>query len=256
AARLARARGIPVTVVDSGEAWAASPASGCVLAPSWLSSLTRAQINVAMDVLEELFTVHALDFRTNLVKARFAARRVETAEVLVEPGVRARVGRGQKGCVERGGGGELGGDGVLVAAGIGAADLVPAPPIRALWGASLRFPDATLPEPRLHMYAPYRQAVSFQMANGGVWFGDGTALVTGTWQREADERAKRTIARAEDLFDLRGPVGRSGARPYVEGHKAGYFYKAAPRVWVSTGGAKNGTVLAAAQAAEFVRALL
>ena len=46
-----------------------------------------------------------------------------------------------------------------------------------------------------------------------------------------------------------------GARPYVEGHKAGYFQQVSPKTWVSTGGAKNGTILAAAQALAFVQGL-
>jgi len=36
---------------------------------------------------------------------------------------------------------------------------------------------------------------------------------------------------------------------------AGYFERVSHSTWVSTGGAKNGTVLAAYQAAEFLRSL-
>jgi hypothetical protein len=47
-----------------------------------------------------------------------------------------------------------------------------------------------------------------------------------------------------------------GARPYVVGNKVGYFEQARPRLWVSTGGAKNGTVLAAWQAYRFLKEAL
>ena len=254
AARLARAEGHKVTVVDCLRPWAASKASGCVLAPSWLSSLSKEQLERAMDTLRMLVTVHDVHFKTNLA-ATFKAQRVNLKDILVKPDLLLEVTEVDDGVV-RTTSGPLKGK-VLVAAGIESARLVPAmPPIRALWGASALF-RAQLKEPRLHVYAPYRQAVAFQLRPDTVWMGDGTALVTKTWEKESSERVKATVERGVKLFKLKGAAVTThvGARPYVEGHKAGYFDRVLPNTWVSTGGAKNGTALAAYQAYLFLEAL-
>jgi hypothetical protein len=156
-----------------------------------------------------------------------------------------------------GGGGKIRGK-VLVAAGIGSPLLVPGmPSVRGLWGASL-LAKGKMKESRIHVYAPYRQAVAFQMDPEFVWMGDGTALVQKTWAKEEQTRIKSTLQRATDLFGIKGAKNGQvniGARPYVEGHKSGYFERVHPNTWVSTGGAKSGTVLAAYFAYLFVKAL-
>ena len=76
AATLARSKGHTVTVISNEEKLAASKASGCVLAPSWLSSLERNQIDTAMEVLTALYKVEDLVFKTNLLKT-FKAKRVD-----------------------------------------------------------------------------------------------------------------------------------------------------------------------------------
>ena len=52
---------------------------------------------------------------------------------------------------------------------------------------------------------------------------------------------------------MRSRVVHFGARPYVEGHKGGYFKRTGTKTWVSTGGAKSGTALAALQAWKFLQ---
>jgi glycine/D-amino acid oxidase-like deaminating enzyme len=256
ATTLARSVGHTVTVVDAQRPWAASKASGCVLAPSWLSSLERGQIDTAMGVLRDLYTVHDMEFSTNLLK-KFKAQRVDPSEVLLKDGVvRDEVVEVKDGVVKLASGDVLRGK-VLIAAGMACNNFVPdMPETQALWGSSITL-NAQLSEARLHVYAPYRQAVAFNMNKRQVWMGDGTALVEKTWAKESAERAQRTVERARELFKLTAakPTVNSGARPYVKGHKAGYFQRVTPSVWVSTGGAKNGTVLAALQAHQFIKAL-
>lgn len=263
AATLARARGHTVTVISANVPHSASKASGCVLAPSWLNSMERGQIDTAMGVLSDLYTVHDLDFKTNLLK-RFKAKRVVTEEVLVAPDIEARVTGVGDGWVTY----DLGGlarqppgkfkGKVLVAAGVWSFDLVEVDFVmKGLWGASLSI-KAQLDEPRIHVYAPYRQAVAFNMDRKTVWMGDGTALLTSTWVKEQEGRLRQTADRAADLFDL--PAANKaratvGVRPYVDGHKAGFLERVCANTWVSTGGAKNGTVLAAWQAHQFLKEL-
>lgn len=252
AAAFAREHGAQVTVIDAGYPLAGSRASGCVLAPSWLSALTPEQIEQAMSVLEGLYKVEDITFTTHL-KLAFKAKRVNPASILRRPDVKARVTAVGDGVVDTEDGQKFRGV-VLVTAGAWCKALLPQmPDIRRLYGASLWFPGAQLPTPRLHVYAPYRQAVAFNMDGRQVWMGDGTALVEKTWTKEQDARLAATRARAKSLFKLGGESRATvGIRPYVEGHKEGYFEKLAPRLYVSTGGAKNGTVLAAYNAWRFV----
>lgn len=253
AATLARSHGHNVTVVSNKEPHAGSLASGCVLAPSWLSSLDRSQIDTAMGVLNGLYDVIPVTFQTNLLKS-FRASRVDPKQVLVAPDVADEVTAVGAGQVTLASGKVLRGK-VLVAAGVWTSQLVQMPAMRGLWGCSLRVKGWTLDQPRIHVYAPYRQAVAFNISKSEVWMGDGTALIESTWQKSEVDRVNRTMVRANQLFGM--PVGPSmrpqvGVRPYVEGHKAGYFENPAANTWVSTGGAKNGTALAAWQAHRFV----
>jgi glycine/D-amino acid oxidase-like deaminating enzyme len=255
AATLARATGHKVTVISNKQPQAASGASGCVLAPSWLTSLEREQVDVAMDVLKTLYTVHDLTFSTNLLK-KFDAQRVDPREVLIEPDVFDKVdvvGDGFVRCGSKTWRGK-----VLVAAGIWCEELLEGlPPMSGLYGASLLVPGK-IEHPKIHVYAPYRQAVAFQLDKNLVWFGDGTALVQKTWMKRGagSECIEATRHRAALLMKLDATFDKVkinvGIRPYVEGHKAGYFERVHKSTWVSTGGAKNGTVLAAWQAHRFV----
>jgi hypothetical protein len=256
AAALARAEDYAVTVIDGCHQYAASKAAGCVLAPSWLSSLSSEQIAVAMRVLHRLYTVHDITFSTNLIKD-FHAQRIDPGEILRPPDILTNVHKVGNGWVQLEDGVVLYGA-VLVAAGIGCADLLDMPKIDGLWGASATFFGYTMTTPRLHLYAPYKQAIAFNLAPGKIWMGDGTALIESTWMKERSARLEATIERGTKLLSLksRSPVEiNEGARPYVEGYKAGFFQQVAPRTWVSTGGAKNGTVLAAYQAQQFIDAL-
>lgn len=257
AAAHASSEGHNVTIIAERRKYEASAASGCVLAPSWMSSLDKATVSDSMNLLTDLYPVHDIEFQTNLL-AKFKAKRINPEDVLLPPDINARVLSVGDGVVKYEGG-TLRGT-VLVAAGIWCGELLSGlPPIRGLYGASLRSPGQ-LATPLINVYAPYRQAVGFNIDRKTVWFGDGTALIAKTWDKEERDRVQATIARARSMgVPLKGNGSLAsavvGARPYVEGHKAGYFQKVSPKTYVSTGGAKNGTILAAAQALAFVESL-
>ena len=260
AAALARAEGHRVTLIGLSRPYEASPASGCVLAPSWLGSLEKTQVADAMAVLASLYTLHPLEFRTN-VGLKFKAQRVHTPDILTPPDIQGRVtaltATGVRYTDLDGADHTLRGI-VLVCTGVWGRELVPSmPAIRGLYGVSLRIPGQLI-EPVINAYAPYRQAVAFNMDKRSVWFGDGTALIAKTWDAEERARVLATVERAKKVTALSAPARLThviGARPYVEGHKAGYFERVTPRLYVSNGGAKNGTVLAAWQALNFVNSL-
>lgn len=263
AATLARAEGHRVSVVSDERPFSASKASGCVLAPTWLNSMDKYTVAEAMEVLNSLYTVIPVEFFSNVFAKTFKASRIDPKQILVKPDVRGTVTAVGDGFVNvqdiSGADRKLRGK-VLLATGVWTPDLAPGmPKMKGLWGAAARI-SAQLEEPRIHVYAPYRQAVAFNIDKKTVWMGDGTALIEKTWFSEVEERLKATANRAAELFGL--PTEDSGqyrmtigVRPYVEGHKAGYFDQAGKNVWISTGGAKNGTALAAWQALRFVRQL-
>lgn len=258
AARLARAEGHTVTVVSDDRPLSASKASGCVLAPSWLNSMERPAIETAMTVLGGLFPVHELEFQTALKP--FKAKRVALEDVLVLADSYDHVTGVGNGIVRTVAGTEYRGK-VLVAAGAWCKELIPdMPAIRGLYGASVVFKGVQLDVPRLSVWAPYKQAVGFNLDKKHVWFGDGTALIEKTWAKRGEQAAETTVRRGDHMLYEAGKSTIDhkvtvGIRPYVEGYKAGYFERVHPNTWVSTGGAKNGTVLAAYQAAEFLRSL-
>lgn len=260
AARLAREAGHTVTVIDASLPCAASKASGCVLAPSWLSSMERSQIDTSLAILDEFFGLIPLELTPNLGKV-FKAQRVNLSDVLVKPDMELIVDSVGNGVVSTPAG-QFYGD-VLVAAGVKSFELLlprmgDFPRMKALWGASLTFnTQLKKSNARLHVYAPYKQAVAFNNGPKHVWMGDGTSLIEATWAKQQDARVRDTMLRAKSLFGLPAvPLTVNvGARPYVEGFKAGFFGRLGPHTWVSTGGAKNGTVLAAWQAHQFVKGL-
>jgi len=252
AATLCRSRGHNVTVVSNNEPMAASKASGCVLAPSWLTSLNKTDVDHGLRLLDELYGLQDVVF-TGPLGAPFKAQRVDPDRVRVKADVTADVTSVKDGAVALNDGRTLRGT-VLVAAGVWCGRLVEMPPIRGLYGASMRF-KATGVQAKISVYAPYRQSVLFQLNKTEAWGGDGTALIRKTWEAERDNRIAATVQRITKLSELRQLQGvkvTEGIRPYVEEHKAGFFKRISPRTFVSTGGAKNGTLLAAAQALRFV----
>lgn len=263
AATFARLEGHQVTVVSDERAYSASKASGCVLAPTWLNSMSKESVNDAMAVLRALYTVIPVEFFSNVFNKTFKASRINPKSILVKPdvaGVVTAVGNGFVNVRDSEGGADrkLRGK-VLLATGAWTPDLVPdMPKMKGLWGAALRIPGQ-LEEPRISVYAPYRQAVAFNIDAKTVWMGDGTALIGKTWDSDGDTRVARTIGRANELFNLEASASNTrviiGVRPYVEGHKAGYYARLHTNTWVSTGGAKNGTVLAAWHAFSFLKEL-
>jgi hypothetical protein len=256
AAARCRLLGHNVTVVADQRPAMASLASGCVIAPSWLSSLSAPDIATAMGVLSAMYKVHDITFTTNVLGRPFKAQRVDLKSVLVQPDVIGKVISASAGVVKLEDGRTLRGK-TLVSTGYWAEELVSEmPKVRGLWGASVSFKTSGQ-TPKLNVYAPYRQAVMFQSEKNRAWMGDGSALVTKTWDKESIQRMSATVERGRAMLsDPRATaITTAGVRPYVEGYKRGYFQQIDSSTWVSTGGAKNGTVLAALQAAYFTEAL-
>jgi glycine/D-amino acid oxidase-like deaminating enzyme len=255
ATALARKAGHSVTLVDNANPLAASKCSGNLFKPSWLESIGKEKAAVAYGVLRSLYTVQKIDCVIRpLLKLRTALDWIDPAEVLLPPDAEGTVTEVGDGYVKSTSGNTLRGT-VLVAAGVGCDQLVSMPHIKRLVGSSLRL-KGQVKEASVYLYAPYKHAVAFNLNKWEVWCGDGAAILEKNWAE--DDRVTRLKQRARDFFGLKGVEGaevRVGARPYVEGFKQGYFAQVYPRTYVSTGGAKNGVILAAYQAQQFLEAI-
>jgi Dehydrogenases (flavoproteins) len=254
-ARMAQDKGANVTIIDNKARYCATPASGFLLKPSWLTALSEEQIKKGYEVLRALYGVETLNFRVlptkktvKIDRALFTYKLPKKAQFVAADVV--EVSNGMVKTPKQVFKGK-----VLIAAGINSDKLVEMPPIKALMGVSLVFRNKQLKEPAMHVWAPYKQAVAFNLDEDQVWFGDGTAIDSKNWKES--ERIIDAVTRAKKIFKLSGDYRfHVGARPSVEGHKEGYFSKAGRSTWVSTGGAKNGTILAAYQAWRFVKETL
>jgi glycine/D-amino acid oxidase-like deaminating enzyme len=249
AATLARYAGHAVVVIDSKKTLAASKCAACLMKRSWMAALSPEQINIGYRVLEQLYGVQQIPFNNGTLMLDW----VDPLGILLEPDLTqevAAVGNGAVAFQDLTG---LEGT-VLVAAGAYSRELVKMPEVRGLVGASLHLPGRI--RPQLKLYAPYRQAIAFNIGSNQVWVGDGCAILEKNWRPKL--RTDLLCQRAWEYFKLKSAGNfqlRAGARPYVEGYKAGYFERVFPRTWVVTGGAKNGTILAAYYAQKFVEAI-
>lgn len=248
AARLCRRAGYKVTIFDDRRPLAGSPPAACLIRPSWTTLLGREVTDPAMETLRSLFGVRTLRFKT--VGRSVDVYWVDPSSILY---TRVR----QETVLEVGDGflkthKSIYPGTVLVAAGVWSGALVPCPEIRSLVGAALIY-DGVPKQNIIRVWAPYKQSVSFQRDRGMTWFGDGTSILYKNWNAVA--RITQSERRARK-HKLRNPIHIIiGQRPYIPSHKKGYFAKVYEHTYVCTGGAKNGTVLAAYYARKFLEAI-
>jgi glycine/D-amino acid oxidase-like deaminating enzyme len=279
AAKLAFRAGFDVLVLDRGEAQAGSHAAACLMRPSWLTSLGD-KVPIAMATLESLYGVSKVTMKVGPLNADLSwvspnAIRLPTPQehdiVKLDDGFHIarrdliQYGDG-KALVSRRtwGRGEdtphdletLAYDHLLIAAGVWSKELAPyMPDIDALRGEAQLY-DAQLHQPFVTPWAPYKQVVGFNITPDTVWGGDGSAILAKNWSKERSQQVRDRIDSYMPETVVPHHISTMvGLRPYVKGHKQGYFHSPQPGVYVSTGGAKNGTVLAAYQAKCFVDAI-
>lgn len=261
-----RRSGRSVLVVDDARPGAGSPPAGCVVRPSWLTGkMSRAEVDASLGLLDSLYGLREVKFRLSPAPGSVTCHRVETSQVIMRPdivcGKVTSVGGNRFAVDEDDPSLTMVGEArqVVVATGIWARELCPwAPAVQPRWGWSFRGPPVA--EPRIHLWAPYRQVVSFNMDDGRSWMGDGSALVKPTEVRRS-AAALRCVAHSGIETDWSGrPTDvletRSGARPYLPGHaRPAYLEQGPDGVWCLTGGGKNGLASAAWAAMELERRL-
>lgn len=255
AADLLRSKGIKeVTIIDNEETWAGTRASGNLMKPSWLTGLPGDVVKAGYDTLDELYGLQKVPAEIGLGKTMdlFAVDRRKTYNGLHREGTVMKVSDGEIDvCWQDGSVQKLAGI-ILVAAGVWTDSLVKSmPTMKRMAGVSFIFRSQPKFKPKLDVWAPYKQSISYQTFDDKVWFGDGSAILEKNWNSE--QRVSDALKRAQrhGLPESHLMATNFGLRPYVEGHKNGYYMQYGKRTFVSTGGGKNGIVLAAIQAQRF-----
>lgn len=247
AAKLCEEAGFSVRVFDDRREYSGSSAAGCVIKDEWLSSVGRERADKSLELLDRLYGLRSLEFKT--AKSQTRGFVLDPKLVLCEDRAQTeRIEKASPGRIQTAAGNVYEGI-VLIAAGVWSRALVGRrmPPVRALCGSSFEFDGEQ--GAGIVTYAPYKQCTWFPR-DGRTWFGDGTAILH---HRYVDAYNDRTLQRAATQ-GLRNPVRMNfGMRPYVA--PGGYLQSFGKNLWVSTGGAKNGCVLAAIQALEFVKGI-
>lgn len=246
---LLEANGFESKIIDNNQENAGTKASGNITKPSWVSGLGK-ESDLAY---KELDTLYGLD----KISPKFVGKSIDLFYVARKkfrknPDISDTVTEVGDGWVETERLGRLEGT-ILVAAGVWSSELIPMPQIDTIVGISFIF-DKSDHEPKFSVWAPYKQAISYPISGWQIWFGDGTAIKKKNF--DVMKRLADSINRAKSHGIETPPhVTHIGYRPYVKNHKDGYFDQVYGKTWVSTGGGKNGIVLAAIQARKFLETL-
>lgn len=246
-AQALREQGRNVLVIDDRRPEAGSLASACLMKPSWFSSMGKHVTTPSLDLLDELYGLKTLSFKTRPKLLDVSVHWCDPAKILAGPFQRGRVKRVFSGGVELEDGEELHATTIVVAAGIWTERLVPQVKQRGQKGAAFVIPSLKIKDPFIWPYAPYRQLVAFNRGDG-AWIGDGTAILEKNW---TDDHLARSWSRMEKAVQAPVPASKArvlvGIRPYAKGAKpcvlANYGTSGRP-IYAATGGAKNGTIAA------------
>lgn len=238
---------------------AGSVPAACLIKPGWISGLGE-EGAVGLEVLDSLFGLTEIEFEL-LPLGRAKVFWVPPNKILTPPcEVRdAQVlSVGDDGTVwlARTRNPPKRYDAVLVAAGVWCDALVDLhAPVKRQAGIAF-LAQHSLSKPFIKVWAPYKQIVAFDRGLPDfTWVGDGSSILEANWDAKRSAQCLERCANSlgEKRLELYQPL--YGLRPYVTGHPKGYYAQVRPKVWVSTGGAKNGTVIAAYQARRFVEDL-
>lgn len=253
-ARHLAVQGMRVLLVDDARPERGSDPAGCVIKPSWVSAMRRAELNEGLDLLNQYYGVRDVEFTVLPGHLRTTAYHVEPSSILtVTPGpclgiIRGKVnsltdhGNSVSAVLREGPAGlVLDARWAVVAAGFWTPELCPWVETWGRWGWAFR--GLPVVEPVISIWAPYKQVVALNLDDGMSWSGDGSALVEKSFRQPyrltaARQRVERHVVKTTQTL--------SGVRPYA-GLVGGDPCLVAPRgrVFAVTGGAKNGTIAAA-----------
>lgn len=248
-------QGRKVTMVDAGLTMSGSAPAACIMRPSWLSKMTKTEQATAMATLDENFGVHEIEAyigvaglgkRTTvfwcapaaiLKPDRYIKQNVSAiGHDVGNPWFTVRTESGHHS--ER-----FYPNLIIVAAGVWSNQLGAfAPGLSQQAGVAFTWPCDEVQESRatIEPWAPYKQLIRLpNRYPGELWVSDGTAV------KALDHARQQACLTRCARFANRNPVDAQaiiGLRPYIRGLKGpAYVEQVLPKVWVATGGAKNGT---------------
>lgn len=246
--------GCEVDVYTDDHPEAGSNAAACLVRPSWLEYM-GGEGEIGREVLRGLCPPTELRFKSAAGHAKvewyprskllFIGGASRRRMKVVSVGTNGRVTYAPRGMAYH----HAHYDTVIVAAGAWSNDVLPLelalPGLTAKVGMALEYP-CEIAEPTITLRAPFKHCSAFVNGPNSTWFSDSTALTLDSWDRYRIERIRAAQTRAESKpFKLTGaPRLLVGHRPFVEGHRAGLVKRLSGKLWVATGGGKNGAVFA------------
>lgn len=243
-ARVLRARGRDVRVIDDVDVRSASRASSNLYIASWLKKFSSSAASNGIRVVEELFAGKIDQPFSRGIADAMKVRHIAQQHILVEPDVVSTVLRTD--CLP----GVMTTDRfyegpTVLCCGYRGAELVPGLEIDVKVGHCFHF-KGRLPEGRssLTLASPYVHAKLYQLDEDTIYFADSVAVTRSAYEKRSRELMDRTLARAVSLMGYEPEVKSIlvGYRPFIAGHDFGYLAQVRPGVWVLNGGGKNGIV--------------
>lgn len=251
--RALRYSGLDVLLIDDYRPEAGSHPAACLMKPGWFSSMGKAVYDPALETLDRLYDLRELSFK--LGPASTSVFWVSPVDILSEEvtqdAVKRVTPRGAAWHLACRSGAELEARTVIVAAGIWTQLLVPEVQQRGLAGVAFLYPNQNLETPFIRPWAPFKQIVGFNRGDG-MWVSDGTSILRSNWSATYEEKSRERCTAASGATGE--PKVLFGIRPFHE-QKPCLLQEARPRLWVASGGAKNGTLAAAWCAHELTRRL-
>lgn len=244
--------GQKVLILESKEQRAGSKPAACLIKPSWLSSMNKQELNIALETLDVLYGLTTLNFDVGKIATqsvfwvepkkilegveKFASKFINATQYNNAWLIRHEPLVGNYSL-------SLTAKNVVIAAGIWSDKLAPmTEKLRGYAGAAYLWENETIQTPFIKPWAPYKQLVGFNRGDG-LWVGDGSSILYENWRQKHDVQ---TLQRCSNAVDKQVNKAQTlfGVRPYTK-RKVCYLEETSPGFWIATGGAKNGTAAAA-----------
>lgn len=240
-------KGCDVTIYDCRKQQAASLASGFLMKPSWFGNMSKEDSAASLALLDKLYGLQELKFRIGPLKT--TVYRVDKKAVLENSKlkyVEKKVKEIHDGTIildedER----EY--DLVVVAAGVWCKRFFDLDGLAGKTGVSFEWTQDGPYSPELKrnlisVWAPYKQVVAFNIPESNkIWAGDGTAILEKNWEDVRIEDCQRRICKVTGL-PLNGGSYQVGIRPFYKTKHPCHVEKRGHKMWLATGGSKNGTI--------------
>lgn len=246
-----RSRGEDVLVIDDNRTGSGSKPAACLMRPSWFSSLGKEVYKPSLELLDQLYGVKDLPFKTavgtvsvhwcNPVSILKGFDLRDTVRKISPSGKSWRVELPRRMETAKC---------VVVAAGIWSQILAPVEGgLVGQAGMACLWPKERLEQPFIKVWAPYKQISAFNRGDG-LWVGDSNSVRMDKWSPVYVKATEQRCSSAVKLTSA--PVQLYGVRPYSS-MKPCYLKETKPGLWVATGGAKNGTLAAGWCASELLK---